>query len=275
MDPLDEILELLKQFSGTMGIAAKSVKSDQAFFLNEDTVFPTASCIKVPVLVELCYQVIQGKISLKTQIPLRQKDKVPGTGVLKDLQPGIKFSIKDLASLSITISDNSAANILIDLLGIDAINAHIQQLGMKDTYLGTKFVFNDPKKNVGSPVDFFSLLSKIWQKSILDNKCCEWILSLMGRQQYVDFIPRYLPYNRFADEYGLSQQISIANKVGMLSGVVNDMAIIQIPNLTYIIVIFTKECKDLSFNPDNEGAIAIAQVSMLIHDFFIQQGDPG
>jgi len=269
MNTLRKIHDIANSFSGDIGVIAKPVNQTALISLNDTEVFPTASCIKIPILVELCSQALEKKISLQKKIILQPEDLVPGTGVLKDLEPGLEISLGDLATLAITVSDNSAANILIDKLGAKTINARIQSLGMENTYLGTKFVFNDPEKNVGSPADFSRLLSSLWDKSILNEKLCKWILRAMEKQQYVDYIPRYLPYNRFAEEFDIPQKMKVANKVGMLAGVVNDMAIIQLPHISYILVLFTKNCIDRSYGPDNEGAVAVAKISRIIYNHFI------
>lgn len=262
-----QINQLIRAFSGHVGYIAKSLSSDDVFSFNSQTQFPVASCIKIPIVIELLYKNIMGELSLAEKIPILSKDQVPGTGVLKDLSSGLELRYSDLAKLSITISDNTAANKLIDKLGVDSINARIKSLGMKNTHLGTKFVFTDPTKNLGSPADFCQLLENLSEGSILNKNSCEWLLNVMECQQYVDYIPRHLPFNRFAKEFDQPQDLKIANKVGMLSGVINDMAIINNQDIKYILVIFTKNCDDLTFGPDNEGAVLISQISKLIFDF--------
>lgn len=261
-----EIISLCKQFSGTIGFAAGKIGSPEKLVHNDHEIFPTASCIKIPILVELCRQVLENKITWEERVVIEEKQQVPGTGVIKDLRPGLDLSICDLATLSVTVSDNSAANILIDVLGEDAINECISHLGMTNTRLETKFVFDDPKKNVGTPQDFFHLLNSLWEKSILDDHSSKWIIGLMERQQHMDIISRYLPYDRSADNFEFSQDVLVANKTGMLAGVVNDMAIIHTPMLTCTIVVFTKNSFDLSYNADNEGVLAISEISRLVFD---------
>jgi len=263
-----EIDKIINGFSGQIGYVTRSTTSEEEFFANEKIQFPVASCIKLPIIIELLYRNKEGNPLLTEKVILEKEDQVPGTGVLKDLDPGLEFSLSDLAKLSITISDNTAANILIDRLGIDSINARIRSLGMKSTHVGTKFVFTDPTKNVGSPLDFCNSLTKLIKQTIVDKDNCEWLIDVMERQQYMENIPRYLPYNRFAEEFGITQKLRIANKIGMLSGVINDMAIISNQDFKYILVIFTKNCKDLTFGPDNEGAKVVAIISKLFYDYF-------
>lgn len=272
----ERIADLARAFSGTLGLAAQRLGPGaqgpgpvgQAIAFNAQEQFPTASCIKVPILVELFRQASSGGLALDEEIVLRTEDQVPGTGVLKDLRPGLRLTLEDLATLAITVSDNTAANLLIDRLGQNAINACIAALGMEDTYLGTRFVFDAPERNVGTPADFCRLLTQLARRAVLDGAACDRLLDMLNRQQYVDYIPRYLPFNRFAEEFGLSQELKIANKVGMLAGTTNDMAIVTLPSLRYVLVIFTRGCGDVRFGPDNEGALLVAQVSRAIYDHF-------
>lgn len=83
------------------------------------------------------------------------------------------------------------------------------------------------------------------------------------------YIPRHLPYHPFAAEYGLPQTITIANKVGMLPGTINDAAIITTPSVSYALVIFTRDCRDNRPDPDNEGALLVAQLSKRICDYIM------
>jgi beta-lactamase class A len=261
----EQIANLAQAFSGTLGVAAQRLDANEMITFNDQVQFPTASCIKVPILVELFHQAREGTLSLDEEVVLKAEDRVPGTGVLKDLRPGLRLSLEDLATLAITVSDNTAANLLIDRLSQDAINVRIAALGMKDTSLGTKFVFDDPERNVGTPADFCRLLTLLAQRAILDGAACDRILAMMDRQQYVDYVPRYMPYNRFAEEFGLVQEIRVANKVGMIAGVTNDVAIVSLPTVRYAIAIFTKNCRDNRFSPDSEGALLVARASRLVY----------
>lgn len=262
------IAELARDFSGTLGVAARRLDSGETIAFNARERFPTASCIKVPILVELYRQAKAGALDLSEEIELRTEDQVPGTGVLKDLRPGLRLTVEDLATLAITVSDNTAANMLIDRVGQSSINARIAVLGMRDTYLGTKFVFDSPERNVGTPADFCHLFTLLARQAILDHAACHRILDILSRQQYVDYIPRYLPFDRFAGEFGLPETVKIANKVGMLAGVTNDVTCVTLPKVQYVLAVFTKDCKDTRSGPDAEGPLLVARVSRLIYDYF-------
>jgi len=270
MDINDRLVELAAEFSGRMGLAAQHTDEEENILLNAEEIFPTASCIKVPILVELYCQVREGKLALEEEVTVLEKDQVPGTGVLKDLSPGIRLSLQDIAVLAITVSDNTAANILIDRLGQAKINERMSILGLGDICLGTYFFFEQPELNVGSPESFLKLLLGLARRVLLPPQDCDKILEIMKRQQYVEYIPRHLPYHRFEVEFGQDAGLQVANKVGMISGVINDMAVITHPAFQYAIVIFTKDCHDPRFGPDNEGALLVAEASRLVFEHFNQ-----
>jgi beta-lactamase class A len=270
MDIHDRLAELAVEFSGRMGLAAQRTDEEKPLLLNAEEIFPTASCIKVPVLVELFFQAREGTININEDVALQEEDQVPGTGVLKDLTPGIRLSLRDLATLAITVSDNTAANMLIDHLGQENINARMSAWGFGDIWLGTHFVFEHPELNVGSPESFLKLLLGLARRTLMPAEDCDQVLEIMKRQQHVDYIPRYLPYHRFGAEFALDSQLEIVNKVGMISGVTNDMAVVTHPDFQYVLVIFTKDCRDQRLSPDSEAALLVAESSRLVYEHFNQ-----
>lgn len=272
-DPLTELLDDIHReadaFSGHVGLAARRVDAEEAIRFNADDIFPTASVIKLAVLVEYLAQVAAGELLPASPVTLRAESMVEGSGVLKDLQPGAQITLHDLATLSITISDNTASNLLIEAVGgLARINTRLHDLGMAQTMMGRPFVFDSPVDNTGSPADFLHLLLALAQGEIVNPAASRTVLDLMGRQQFMTYIPRYLPYHPFAAEYGLPQPLTIANKVGMLRGTVNDAALITTPAFSYALVIFTRACTDVRPDPDNEAALLVARLSKRVYDYF-------
>jgi len=262
--------EEAKKFSGYFGLAAQRIDAAEPILYYADDVFPTASIIKLVVLAEYMAQVAAGQLEPNQRITLKAEDQVGGSGVLKDLQPGLQLTLQDIATLSITISDNTAANLLIKQIGgLIPVNARLQALGMHNTTMGRSFIFDSTADNTGTPTDFLTLLLNVAKGHLVNPTISQQILEIMGHQQYLDYIPRYLPFHPFAAEYNLPQTITIANKVGMLRGVVNDAAVIGTPDFTYGLVIFTRDCQDMRSDPDNEAALLVARLSKQIYDYFL------
>lgn len=256
-------------FSGHVGLAAQCLDSETPILYHADDVFPTASVIKLVVLAEYLAQVEAGQLRPDQPVMLRATDQVGGSGVLKDLQAGLRLTLADIATLAITVSDNTAANLLIEQIGgLEPINARLRALGMQHTTMGRPFIFDSTADNTGSPADFLKLLLAVARQQLPSPTVSQDMLALMRRQQYMHYIPRYLPYHAFAAEYGLPQTITVANKVGMLVGTVNDAAIITTPSLSYAVVIFTRDSGDRRPDPDNEAALLVARLSKKVYDFF-------
>ncbi len=258
-----------KSFSGQFGLAAQRIDGDKPILYHADHLFPTASVIKLVLLAEYFAQVAAGELAPDYQVAIKAEDQVGGSGVLKDLQPDLRLSLQDIATLAITVSDNTAANLLIEQVGgLTRINARLQTLGMLNTTMGRSFIFDATVDNTGTPADFLGLLLKLARQQLINPAVSQQMLALMRRQQYMTYIPRYLPYHPFAVEYSLPQIITIANKVGMLRGTVNDAAIITSSSLSYALVIFTRDCQDHRPDPDNEGGLLVARLSKRIYDYF-------
>lgn len=137
MSPLTTQLQTaVSTFPGTPAILIQELGSHEILYqCNETVVFPAASLIKLPILWEFYQQVENGRISPTTRLTLADRHKVGGAGVLQSLQAGLQPTLQDLATLMIITSDNAATNLLIDLLGMAAINQAMQVLGLVETRL--------------------------------------------------------------------------------------------------------------------------------------------
>jgi beta-lactamase class A len=111
---LDRLERLRQRFSGRIGIAARNLATGEEFLIDHERAFPTASSIKVPILYELFRQAESGAFSLDDRVELTQGDIVEGSGVLRDLRPGLQPTVHDIAMLMIIVSDNTATNMAID-----------------------------------------------------------------------------------------------------------------------------------------------------------------
>lgn len=257
------------RFSGRFGLAAQRLDAEAPVLFQAGEVFPTASVIKLVVVAEYLAQVAAGRLAPENPVVLQAGDRVGGSGVLKDLRPGLRLTVQDLATLAITVSDNTAANLLLDRVGgLVAVNARLRALGMAQTAMRRPFVFDSPADNTGTPADFLRLLLALGRQQLVNPEASRQLLELMRRQQYAAYIPRYLPYHPFAGEYGLPQTVAIANKVGMLPGTVNDAALITIPGGAYALVIFSRDGQDTRPDPDNEGAQLVARLSRRVYEHF-------
>jgi len=195
-------------------------------------------------------------------------DVVAGSGILKELTPGVTLSIRDLATLMIVVSDNTAANVLIDLVGVDAVNQAMKTLGLHATVLGHKF-FRAPAgavPNSSTPDDLGRLLAQIARHRVLTPAVCEEMLRVLRQQHYTDHITRKIvDYDGYL-EAGVEPVVTVASKSGAIRGTRNDVALVERRNSRYVIAMMTRDCADRRFYVDNEAAVQLANVSALIDE---------
>ncbi|HEX4715504.1 MAG TPA: serine hydrolase [Ktedonobacteraceae bacterium] len=186
--------------------------------LHADEVFPAASLAKVPILAELARQLAQPESTLtwETRPNVLDTARVPSDGVLADLSPDLRPTLHDLAHLMITISDNTASNVLLDLVGMDAVNATMRDLGLQATRLERRFIDFEARKagrdNWTTAADMTLLFSLIASGRVPEH---ERLLTILLHQNDYSILPAYW------GEDGL-----FAHKTGGLEGVMHDAGIL-------------------------------------------------
>src|SRR5207245_3267713 len=197
---VQDIERLAGRFSGVLGVWSHSLTSGEMVEWNAQDVFPAASAIKLPILYEVYRQAGEGRYQLTDTRTVEAADIVPGSGVLKDLTPGVALPVRDLATLMIVVSDNTAANLMIDLVGIDAINHSMEALGLTATVMEYKF-FHAPPNSRGArstPADLGRLMTQIADHKVLTPGACEEMLGSLRRPPPTDQITGKLPAHRAA-----------------------------------------------------------------------------
>jgi beta-lactamase class A len=147
------ILRIAARLDGSMGVYVHHLTRDETVALDADRPFQMASVFKVPLLAELMSQVAAGARSLDDQVTLTEEMKAPGSGVLKELSAGTRLSLRDLATLMIIVSDNTATDVLLDLVGTDAVNARLAACGLTRTVvtMGCRGLLYDLAGLAGAP----------------------------------------------------------------------------------------------------------------------------
>lgn len=186
--------------------------------LNPDMVLPAASLAKVPILVELGRLLAEPGNPLKweSRLEVPQEARVPSDGVLADLSPGLRPTLYDLAHLMITISDNTASNMLLDLVSMEAINTTMRDLGLKETHLERRFIDFEARRagrdNWTSAADIALLFAHIAGGRVPEHRR---LLQILLRQNDYHILPAY-----WGDE------VFFAHKTGGLPGVMHDAGIL-------------------------------------------------
>ncbi len=244
------IEEAVARSGAQMGVSILHLESDESFDLDADIPVPLASVVKIPVLVEAFRQMQAGAFTLDDRWPLEHEVKALGSGILTQFDDGLNPTVRDLITLMIIISDNTATDILMQRLGIQAIDDTLHRLGLTRTHVAHTLgeIFQDmlpspdpdqdrfalarweaehgvrrdgfsysqgPDNNVGTPRELTRLLAMIWRAEALDRAACDAMLEILLKQQLNDRLPRFLPAGT-----------PIAHKTGTFSGVRNDSGII-------------------------------------------------
>jgi beta-lactamase class A len=129
---------------GVVGVAIHGAEGE-LFSHHGDRRFRAASTIKVPIMIEAYREIERGGLTLGDQYSLRDEDRIPGSGVLGHLHAGLELTLADLLFLMIAVSDNTATNLILDRVGLEAVNTTMQSLGMSDSVLGRRILGHLPK----------------------------------------------------------------------------------------------------------------------------------
>ncbi len=248
------ISSILQPVSETFGVAAWHIGRDEKILINENEVFPSASVIKIPILIELLCQRDEGRLSLDERLHLKDEEKVEGSGVLKELRAGLELTLVDLATLMIVVSDNTATNMIIDRIGTEPVNRRIRGLGLKHTVLARKmYDFEQAalgKENLCTPYEIMLLLKLAVHGKISSKSTSMEVLEIMARQQYREKIPLLLP-----------EGVRVANKTGSIAGVTHDAAVVYTSAGLYVLCVMTKGISDKV-----AAERAIAEASKIVYE---------
>ena len=251
------------------GMAAKHLETGQELAHQADDLYFTASTFKVPILIELYRQVDMGIIDPSARLELTDADRSPGSGVLKELAGGLRPTVRDLATLMIIVSDNTATDMLYHLVGRDRLNDTMRDLGLHQTSLpmsckdllnsmygvDTDDVFegirqvadalahgrvvagsdglSEERSDVSSPRDMVRLLEMLHRGDLLSETSTAAVIDILERQQAVTIIP-----------YGLPPGARTAHKTGGVTGVRCDVGIVFAPSGPYAIALMAKQVTD-------------------------------
>ena len=230
----------LAQAEGAIGMTVLG-PGDARWRHNGSRGFRAASTVKMPLLVTLYHSIEQGDMSLSDTVALSAADKTPGSGVLSHLHDELVVSIADLLYLMISISDNTATNLLLRRVGLARAQATLRELGMYgSTFVremrGRAALPGEPE-NVATPDDYAMLMHAILAGEVASMQSCAAMRGLLEEQQNSRRIARFLPPN---GERG----VRWGSKTGSLHGAVNDVGFVSGPGGTLALAIFCEGFDD-------------------------------
>jgi beta-lactamase class A len=220
-------------YSGSVGLVIKDLSTGWTIEINKDAVFPSASLVKIPLMAAAFLAEGTGRIDLKQAVTLENRFKAGGSGSLKNLPAGKRFTLEDLVEIMVAESDNTAANMLIDLFGFEYLNPAFKQLGLANTDIKRKMMDFSGRKhgveNFTTAADLSLLLENIYRKKLLNRQISQRCLEILKAQKIRDRIPARLP----ADT-------AVAHKTGLEQGVCHDAGIVFTPRGDFLICALIK-----------------------------------
>jgi beta-lactamase class A len=227
------LLELLTPPStGVVALAARHLETGRIWRHNERVVMPSASLIKLPILATFWETVESGRIDPNERVTVPAEANVGGTGVLKALAPGLQPTWSDLATLMITVSDNTATNLIIDRLGMETIQAWIDRAGLADTRIERRMMdrvaMAAGRQNRTSAADMEALLATIATASCVSAEASRDMRRALEAQQIHDRLPRRL-----------GDRVRIANKTGNFTDVIHDVGLATNAGGTLVVAMLT------------------------------------
>lgn len=270
---LDSALaRITRSINATWGVYAKAIESGEEIAIDADRQMDTMSVIKIPLMAELFQQVKDGTIALDTRYTVTKDDMLPGTGILRSLDPGATVTVKDLVTLMIIVSDNTATDIVYRMVGgPEAVNRRMTALGLRQTSApaparawfealraapSAEAFHREGKHPFGlsTPREMGKLLEMMERGTLIDKASSDQMLQIMRGQVYRSRIPRLLSGYR------------IPHKTGdFLPYIGNDVGVIEAPGTTIVLSVFTAN----HFGSGDTLEEAIGRVAKEITDYVV------
>ena len=277
----------IASFHGEMGIAVKDLETGDEIAFSGDRPFPTASLIKLAVMVEVYHQMAEGKLRRDSVLRLANEDKAGDEPVvLNQMEPGLNLTIPDLLALMIAFSDNTATNLLIRQVGTENVDRRMDSYGLLQTRLfrptfrdGHADVLPELEKEFGlgatTPREAARLMTLIAEGKVVSRAACDEMLGLLAKQQDRQMIPRSLPFEReeilVANKTGWDEE-KIADAAGVKGEIRTDAAYVKGPRSRYVIAILSRRGRDKRPGADNEALVTGAALSRMVYDELERRG---
>ncbi|HEY6564139.1 MAG TPA: serine hydrolase [Pirellulaceae bacterium] len=263
-----KIRPLIAAHQGTVSVAVKHLVSGEACAIEAERAMPTASLIKLPLMIAAYDAAAAGRVAMDGPILLREEDKVPGSGILTThFSAGTQLSLRDAIRLMIAWSDNTATNLVVDQVGLQATNQLMDALDCPETKLNSKVYRRDtsvlPERSqrygLGSTTahEMVRLLELLHAKRIVNPPSCVAMLDHLFACTDRSKIGRQLPPG-----------VRYANKTGEVSEVRTDAGIMETPAGPIAICVLTNENEDKRFADDNAAHLLCGEIGLLVFQHF-------
>ncbi len=249
--------EVVQNVQGAFGFVAFDLVRGERFGINENLLFPQGSAIKIPILMEMFKQAQEGKIKLTDMLWVEKKKQVGGSGILVEFgDKTSQLSVRDLCVLMIVLSDNTATNMLIDLVGMEGINKTLASLGLKQTRVQRRMLDQAASvrgdENLSTPAEAARIMEILHKGEFINRSTCDDIFSILKKPK-----PEI-----GAIQSGVPGDVPVAFKPGDIAGVNTEWAIIYLPNLPYVLTVME------NYGVGDEATAAMKECSRVLYEYF-------
>src|SRR6266576_7196126 len=261
VDSLDDrVKAAIAPFKGKVSLFAKNLDTGETYALNADDRVRTASTIKIAVMVEAFARVAEGKSKWTDELVLTKEKKVSGSGILQELSDGLHITLRDGVNLMMLVSDNTATNLVLDVLTTDAVNARMESLGIKQIRIlrkvgsgGESKEGKDPDNKrfglgVATPREMVLLMEKLERGEIVNAGVSKEMIELMKREQCHYAIGRSL------------WELPMATKYGALDHLRSAVGIIYSKKGRVAMAISCDEIPEVNWSVDNPGYLLMSEL---------------
>jgi beta-lactamase class A len=259
-----KLREAITGFNGDIGVYVKNLRTGRAVFINADTVFPTASIVKVPILIGIMQKLENRELDYDKELLYRDSLLYSDYDVLGSFKDTTRIPLKKVIMLMLTTSDNTASLWLQSLAGTGSrINAIMDSMGLKNTRVNSRTPGREENRNVygwgqTTPAEMGEILEKIYRNEVFSPAACERMMRCLGR-------------NYWDEDEAISQippYIEVFSKNGCVNAVRSEVLLVNAPHNPYVFCIFTKNNKDTSWTHENEGWAMARKLSALLWHYF-------
>lgn len=259
-----QIQESIKGFNGDIGIYVKNLRTGKILAINADTIFPTASIVKVPILLGVMDKIQKDELQYDQDLVYKDSLLYEGVDILGSFKSGEKIALKKVIMLMLTTSDNTASLWLQSLAGTGArINELLDSIGLKNTRVNSRTAGRENNRTTygwgqTTPREMGILFEMIYRNKLFSPAVCERMMRCLGRNFWDEneAISQIPPY------------IEVFSKNGCVDAVRSEALLVNAPNNPYIFCIFTKNNKDNSWKHDNEAWSLARKISKQLWDYF-------
>ena len=260
----NKLEDAIQGFNGDIGIYVKNLRTGKTVSINADTVFPTASIVKVPILIGIMDKIHKGELAYDSTLVYKDSLLYEGEDILGSFKNNEKILLKKVMMLMLTTSDNTASLWLQSLAGKGTrINEILDSLGLVYTRVNSRTPGRENNRTQygwgqTTPKEMGIIFEKIYRNEIFSAAACDRMMRSLGRNYWDlnEAISQIPPY------------IEVFSKNGCVNAVRSEVLLVNAPHNPYIFCIFTKNNKDTQWNHNNEAWTMARKISSMLWNYF-------